>query len=79
MQLSSHQWNSLALRGRSHRLNAAKKLKLKRRFYEGQVGGERGIRTLEGLLTLTPLAGRAKRKHKSQYSLHYLTAWVFVL
>ena len=26
-------------------------------FYGGQDGGERGIRTLEGLLTLTPLAG----------------------
>jgi hypothetical protein len=29
----------------------------KRRSYGGQDGGERGIRTLEGLLTLTPLAG----------------------
>ena len=39
MQLSSPQWKSLALSGRS-RLNAAKDPELKRRFYGGQVGGE---------------------------------------
>ena len=45
----------------------------------GITGGERGIRTLEGLLTLTPLAGPAVLKHKTQCNLHYLTALFFVV
>ncbi len=47
----------------------------------GITGGERGIRTLEGLLTLTPLAGqgRTTMQHNLDAILHYLTAFCFVL
>ncbi len=42
-------------------------------------GGERGIRTLEGLLTLTPLAGPTILQCKLHYNLYYLTPLIFVI
>ena len=43
---------------RAHRLKLSVYLARRRRVRRGrEAGGERGIRTLEGLLTLTPLAG----------------------